>query len=183
MKNKLIATATATGILFMIFGFSWKNPENPEPTLKQVLLDQLKSTHNQAEWFVPVNVAIQGLTAEQAMWQDKPGVHSIGQLTHHIIFWNERQLAMFKGDKQSDYNGKNEETFTSFDKNQWADAVKKMDRVLSDWESAITAADEAKLKSWYVTISRISTHNAYHTGQIIYIRKLQGSWDDKNGVK
>ncbi|MEP6937737.1 MAG: hypothetical protein ABI871_06680, partial [Chthoniobacterales bacterium] len=29
----------------------------------------------------------------------------------------------------------------------------------------------------------ISTHNAYHTGQILYVRKLQGSWNPANGVK
>jgi hypothetical protein len=39
------------------------------------------------------------------------------------------------------------------------------------------------LKSWYITIGRISTHNAYHTGQILYIRKQQGSWDSSKGVK
>jgi hypothetical protein len=26
-------------------------------------------------------------------------------------------------------------------------------------------------------------HNAYHIGQIVYIRKLQGSWDPEKGVK
>lgn len=29
----------------------------------------------------------------------------------------------------------------------------------------------------------MGTHNAYHTGQIIYIRKQQGWWDEKKGVK
>jgi uncharacterized damage-inducible protein DinB len=33
------------------------------------------------------------------------------------------------------------------------------------------------------TIAHISAHNAYHTGQIIIIRKLQGSWDPAKGVK
>jgi len=32
-------------------------------------------------------------------------------------------------------------------------------------------------------ISHISTHNAYHTGQILYFRKIQGSWNPANGVK
>ena len=45
------------------------------------------------------------------------------------------------------------------------------------------AADEAKLKSWAPTIANISTHNAYHTGQIIFVRKLQGLWDPEKGVK
>jgi len=34
----------------------------PEPTLKGILLQQLRSTHNQAEWFVPANTAVERLT-------------------------------------------------------------------------------------------------------------------------
>jgi len=39
------------------------------------------------------------------------------------------------------------------------------------------------LKESAATFTHISTHNAYHIGQIIYVRKEQGSWDPKNGVK
>ena len=40
-------------------------------------------------------------------------------------------------------------------------------------------SDDAKLQSWYSNLAHISTHNAYHTGQIIYIRKLQGFMGSK----
>ena len=43
--------------------------------------------------------------------------------------------------------------------------------------------DEAKLAENAQVFTHISTHNAYHIGQIIYVRKEQGSWDPKNGVK
>jgi hypothetical protein len=32
------------------------------PTLKSILLEQLRTTHNQKEWFVPANTAVEGLT-------------------------------------------------------------------------------------------------------------------------
>ncbi len=57
-----------------------------DPTIKSVLLKQLKSTHNQAEWFVPVSVAVEGVTSQQADWKDGSGNHSIGQLVNHIAF-------------------------------------------------------------------------------------------------
>jgi hypothetical protein len=155
----------------------------PAPTLKSVLLQQLKSTHNQKDWFVPVNIAVEGLSAEQAMWKDSSGNHSVGQLVSHLIFWNSQQLAKFKGEKPGAFSGNNEETFAKLDKASWAAAVKKLDDVLTQLEKAISEADEAKLKSWYATIANISTHNAYHTGQIIFVRKLQGSWDPEKGVK
>jgi uncharacterized damage-inducible protein DinB len=47
----------------------------------------------------------------------------------------------------------------------------------------IEISDEKKLSAWYSAIAHIGTHNAYHTGQIIYIRKLQGSWNPEKGVK
>src|ERR1700680_599985 len=89
-------------------------PAGPPPTLKSVLLAQLRSTHNKAEWFVPLNTAVAGLTPEHA-----------------------------------------------------------------DLEHLVEATDDAKPGAIANTIAHISTHNAYHTGQIIMIRKLQGSWDPK----
>ena len=146
-------------------------------SLKSVLSAQLKTTHNKEDWFVPINKALEGVTVEQAVWKDASGNHSIGQLANHILFWNERQLQKFKGEKETPFNGNNEETFNSFDKAQWAQTVKKLDEVLSELEKIVENADESSLKSWAETISNISTHNAYHTGQIIFARKLQGSWN------
>ncbi len=152
-------------------------------TLKSVLLEQLKTTHNKKNWFVPVNIALEGVTAEQAMWKDNSGNHSVGQLAFHLLFWNQRQLEVFKGNKETNFSGNNEETFTAFDKNTWTQTVAKLDQVLTDIEKIVESADETKLKSMAENVSNISTHNAYHTGQIIFVRKLQKSWDPEKGVK
>jgi hypothetical protein len=172
--------------LFILFCFTTSfvmAQKDTVPTLKSILLEQLKTTHSVKDWFVPVNIALEGLTPEQANWTDGKGNHSIGQLAAHLIFWNERLLKKFQGQTLPDYDGNNDETFTSFDKNSWDATVKKVDDILTQLEKEIEAADEKKLAEWYSTIAHIGTHNAYHTGQIIYIRKLQGSWDDKKGVK
>ena len=50
-------------------------------------------------------------------------------------------------------------------------------------ENFVVNADDAKLNSAASTLAHIGTHNAYHTGQILYVRKLQGSWNPENGVK
>ncbi len=147
--------------------------------LRATLLQQLKSTHDKEEWFVPANAAVAGLTAEQASWKDAGGNHSVGQLTHHIVFWNERTLKDLKGEKQDQFGGNNDETFDSFDKKTWDDLVKRLDAVMAGIEKLVSEAPEAKLKEIAPTIANISTHNAYHTGQIIYVRKLQKSWKSK----
>jgi len=153
------------------------------PTLKSILLEQLRSTHNKAEWFVPANTAVEGLTAEQAMWTDGKGNHSVGQLANHLIFWNRQELAKFKGEQPDKFSGNNDETFNAFDAKRWNDTVKQLDEVLTDWENAIQASDETKLKDWYSVIAHIGTHNAYHIGQIVFVRKEQGSWNPEKSVK
>ena len=123
------------------------------------------------------------LPPEQASWQDGKGNHSIGQLANHLVFWNQEELAKFKGEPPVKFSGDNNETFNNFDSKKWAATVQQLDQVLTDWEKAVEAADDKKLESWYSIIAHIGTHNAYHIGQIIYIRKLQGSWDPEKGVK
>jgi hypothetical protein len=44
-------------------------------------------------------------------------------------------------------------------------------------------ASDDKLKSSASVIEHIGAHNAYDIGQIVYIRRLQGSWDPAKGVK
>ena len=164
-------------------GFGQAQATQPKPTLKSILLEQLRSTHNKAEWFVPANTAVAGLTAEQANWTDGKGNHSVGQLVSHLIFWDRRTLDKFEGKPLAKYNGNNDETFTSFNPKQWNADVKQLDQVMTEWETAVQSADQSKLQKWYSTIAHIGTHNAYHIGEIVYVRKEQGSWNPANGVK
>ena len=155
----------------------------PAPTLKSILLAQLRSTHNKAEWFVPVNTAVEGLTADQANWTDGKGNHSVGQLANHILYWDRRELEKFKGEPLEKYDGNNDETYTSFDSKKWDETVKQLDQVMTEWEQSVESADEVKLKDWYSEIAHVGTHNAYHIGQIVFVRKEQGSWNPDKGVK
>ena len=102
---------------------------------------------------------------------------------NHLIFWNQQYLAKFNGEKPAAFSGDNKETFASVDKMSWEASVKQIDQVLLAWEKAIEGAGDAKLAKWASNIAQISTHNAYHTGQIIYIRKMNGNWDAAKGVK
>jgi hypothetical protein len=117
------------------------------------------------------------------MWNDSSGNHSAGQLAYHLLFWNKRQLAKFNGQPEGAYPQDNNETFNKFNQAEWTRVVNELDSVLTTFETAIQNADEAKLKEWYPTIANISAHNAYHTGQIIFVRKQQNSWDPEKGVK
>ena len=158
--------------------------QTPKPsTLRTILLEQLKTTHNQKDWFVDANTAVAGLTAEQASWKPGGGNHSVGQLANHLVFWNQQTLAKFKGETPAKFDGNNDETFNNFDSKQWAATVRQLDEVMAEIEKFVAAADEKTLEASASTIAHIGTHNAYHVGQIIVIRRLQGSWDPEKGVK
>jgi hypothetical protein len=176
-------TALMLIVLSLSFQAYAQSPQKPA-TLRSVLLEQLRTTHSEKDWFVPINVAVEGMTAEQAKWKDgSSGNHSVGQLTYHLLFWNQRELAKFKGEPEKKFSGNNEETFSNFDSKKWADTTKQLDQVMTDLEKFVETADDAKLAALGSEIAHIGTHNAYHVGQIIFVRKLQGSWDPEKGVK
>jgi DinB superfamily len=155
----------------------------PAPTLKSILLDQLHSTHDKSDWFVCANVAVANLTPEQANWSDGKGNHSVGQLTYHLLFWNSRSLATFQGHPLPNFKGENTETFDKFDAKSWNDTVNKLNQVMTDLEKVVANASDAQLAQWAPTIANIATHNAYHIGEIVMVRKEQGVWDASKGVK
>lgn len=155
----------------------------PPVGLRDILLHELRSTHNESVWFVSVNTALEGMRAEQANWQPPGGGHSVGQLAYHLLFWNRRNLARLKGEAAGPYDGNNNETFDKFEDKDWTDTVHQLDRVMVELEALVQSADDAKLNSIAPTIANICTHNAYHIGQIVYVRKLQGSWNADKGVK
>lgn len=183
-NNFTPGTAFRMGTLFLMVAMAGSvfAQQDTVPDTRSILLEQLRTTHDVQDWFVPASLAIDGLTAEQANWKDETGNHSIAQLTTHLIFWNERLLKQFKGETVEEFGGDNTETF-EVDNESWSALSARLDQVLSEWEEQVSAADEAKLGEWYSNIAHIGTHNAYHTGQILYIRKMKGWWDDNKGVK
>src|SRR5258708_29670833 len=103
-------------------------------------------------------------------------------IAYHLLYWNTAALSQLKGEK-APTTSDNNETFNKFDATNWPGTVKKLDENLTALEQLVESADDTRLAAISPTIAHISTHNAYHTDQIITIRKLQGSWDPEKGVK
>lgn len=163
-------------------------------TRKEILLEQMAACRDQKAWFVPLSDALDGLSPERAAWRDGSENHSIRQLVNHLIFWNERWLMRLKGIEPPKVEGEISATFNSEtgDGQEWEAIVKRLDEVLGELESELRNTSEEKLAreafvdagdSWYAFLSQLTIHNAYHIGQIVYTRKLQGSWDAAQGVR
>jgi hypothetical protein len=154
-----------------------------DSTTEGILLNQLKQTHDKPEWFVPIHGAIENLTPAQALWRPDDSSHSIVQLVSHLIFWNLQGLQIFKGIHTSGFSGNNDETFATLPPDRWNAIVTRMDSVCKAWEQAIALMGKNISAKNLMMISQMSIHNAYHTGQIMYIRKQEHAWDSSKGVK
>jgi hypothetical protein len=178
-----LAILCISGSLIVGSAAAQQTSEKKEVNLRSILLEQFRNAWNKEDWYVPVSVAVEGLTAKQASWKPADSVHSAGELAYHILFWSRRQLDHFNGKNEPSFNGDNKETFTAFTEASWTATVQQLNQVMADWEKAIETCDEDKLKNWASGIDHLNTHIAYHTGQIIIIRKLANNWDPSKGVK
>lgn len=158
---------------------------------KNVLLDQFTTCYDTNGWFVATKNAIAGVTAEQAEWKPEGADNSIREIINHLNYYNNAYLQRFKG---IDYEYKvadNDETFDKGEAATWEAEAARFDAIMNEWRELLKSSDKAKLRqtappknesTWSELISMINTHNAHHGGQIVLLRKLQGSWNPKKGV-
>lgn len=161
-------------------------------SIKSILLEQFNACYDENGWFVALKNALKNLTAEQAIWKAENLDNSIWEIVHHLNFYNEAYLKRFKGIDYVYPIQENDETFSSAETEaDWRAEIERFDAIMSEWRSLLEAADESKFdeavsatnsSAWSSLIAHINAHNAHHGGQIVVIRKLQGSWDAKKGV-
>lgn len=153
------------------------------PPVQELISEQLKNSHSNSEWFVSFNQAVKGLTVDQANWKDSTENHSISQLSSHLLFWNKRILKAFKRENVEEFEGENTETFSLLDSVAWEKTKGDLDQVMIELEEAVANATPEQLEGWTSSLANVASHNAYHTGQILYIRKMKGWWDSTQGVQ
>jgi uncharacterized damage-inducible protein DinB len=162
-------------------------------TTKELLLEQFNSCYYENGWFVALENALAGLTAEQALWKEGELDHSIWELVIHLHYWNNRWLNRFSGGEVAASKETIDETFrgAGADEEAWESAKNELFQVFADWKHILETIDEAKLREevsaeydspWSAPLAHQNIHNAYHIGQIVVIRKIQGSWNSAKGV-
>ncbi len=160
--------------------------------IKGLLLEQFSMCFDQNGWFVSVSNAIEGLNAEWAAWKPNGTENSIWESLGHLTFYNFAYLERFKGVNFEYPTDNNDETFVAGSSDEdWKRDVERFNALMNEWRDLIERANESKFSeqvsetnkaSWATLISNVNAHNAYHAGQILLIRKLQGSWNPSNGV-
>lgn len=157
---------------------------------KEVLIEQHTACYDESNWFVAVKNALDGLTAEQAAWKPEGADNSIWEEVNHLIFWNERWIQRYRGELTYPEDIENTGTFKS-DETDWKATLSKLTEVMDEWRRILGSITDEKLAApvndqflapWHSPLAQQNIHNAYHIGQIVLLRKLQGSWDRSKGV-
>lgn len=161
-------------------------------TAMEILLEQFSVCYDRNGWFVAIRNAVEGLTAEQASWKPNDTENSIWETLAHLTFYNNAYFLRFK-DIDYEYPVEtSDETFAGGGTQQeWENAVAKFDEVMRVFRDLIAEAPDSKFdqsvpqkeeRKWWQILADINAHNAYHAGQILQTRKLQGSWNPDKGV-
>ncbi len=163
-------------------------------TTKEFLLDQFIYNYDTDGWFVALGNTFKGLSAKDAAWKPDGVDNSIWGIVRHLNFYNERFLRKFKGETVEELEIENSETFAGAEnatEEAWQAEIERFDRLMNGWRSAFEAATEEKFReiyyeesqtNWAQVVGLMNAHHAHHGGQIVILRKLQGSWDASKGV-
>jgi len=162
--------------------------------MKEILERQFSLCFDENGWFVAVRNALAGVTVEQAAWKpDDSDDNCIWETLSHITYYNNAYLQRFKGIEFEYDVTDNNETFSTgeYTEEDWQADLAKFDAVMNEFRELIRAADVAKFdepvprntsRKWWEVIADINAHNAYHGGQILLLRKLQGARNPEKGV-
>lgn len=145
-----------------------------------LLLNVLDSTYEKESWYAPLKHAIEGITAEQATWKPAgEATKTIWENVNHLIYYKERLVSNMQGIEWTN-NLDGDQTFSlieqSNDDVEWKKIVKRAEDVYHNLRQLLIKASENEIEQLESKLLDIFLHDAYHTGQIIQIRKMQGSW-------
>ncbi|EJS68871.1 DinB family protein [Bacillus cereus] len=149
---------------------------------KDVLADQLLANANDPSWYIPFSDAVKDLSEREAFWKPNEESNCIAEIVQHLLYWNSTWQKRYK---ESNVNAvpaieDNNKSFMLSNNQTFEELREKLLEKLLQWQNLI---NEEKVESdvvgfpvsakWWEVLANVTTHNAYHIGQIIYIRKLQ----------
>ncbi|KOR82436.1 DinB family protein [Paenibacillus solani] len=150
--------------------------------LRDVLLDQWDKAMVKEDWYPPTSHALKDITAQQALWKPEGmAVNSIWENVQHLLYYKQRLVSRLNNIPFQFEVETNDETFNIRDasEEEWIRARQDLFEIHVVLRKKLEQMHEEELLKASEGILSLITHDAYHTGQIIFLRKLQGSWPDK----
>ena len=154
-----------------------------EINVKETVLKTMHYCFDKSVWHPTLEQALDGVTAEHASWRPAEGRNSIWDLVRHITLWKKGLLSNWEA-------GSAQQLYQDYSPQDWQpiqeDAVWENDRaevlevsrafiaqIEKDSEAFLLSAPEGAKSPRIWNVVNNATHDAYHAGQIMYLRKLQ----------
>ena len=154
---------------------------------KSLLLKYWELAANTEGWYPPYAEALRDVSVTLANWRPEgKRVNTIWETVAHVTYFKERLLARIHGKPDKPISS-NDDTFvvTGSGAAEWQAAVA---RLLTVHEALLVVLRDTRtddldqLKPEEPLIKQfmdLIAHDAYHSGQIILLRKLYGAWPER----
>lgn len=127
---------------------------------------------DQNTWIASWTGAVASLTSAQAAWRPMPERHCIWQIVNHVCIWREVTLGKVHGREGPSREVLSRDNFampTVADATAWRQSLERLRTTHEGLREAIATPG--------VSMERLPyhlAHDAYHLGQIMYLRAMQG---------
>lgn len=138
---------------------------------RDLLVRWMDESSKDGLWAAAWPKALEGLTPQQAAWKPAPERRSIWQIVNHITFWREHEIRNLAGEKPGpeEVERRNFEEPQAVTEAAWDDARERFAQSHKRIRDLI--ADE---RTPLERVQYLIPHDAYHIGQIMTLRALQG---------
>ncbi|MDW4528047.1 DinB family protein [Rossellomorea marisflavi] len=149
---------------------------------KDLLIRMLDHTYDLESWYAPFKDAVSGVTVSMAVWKPEgSAMNSIWENVNHLTYYKERHAAKLLGEpweKPLDGHDTFQLTEPREDEAAWKALVDRAERAQGRLKAILQGMSEEEMKENEVAeyLYHILIHDAYHTGQIMQSRKMQGGW-------
>ena len=123
-------------------------------------------------WWPAFKTSFENLSPEQAAWKPDSRRHSIWQNLNHICYWREvvvKRLTDTTPPPDGEVEKRNFEEPRQISERAWRESLDRLQRSQNIVREALLCGklDEERFKF-------MVPHDAYHVGQVMYLRALQG---------
>ncbi|WP_409177420.1 DinB family protein [Brevibacillus fortis] len=154
---------------------------------KDLLLHGWECTYDKEDWYPPLKEALSGVSAAEASWRPVgEAANTIWENVSHLLYYKERLLHRLLGTEFPGSAETNDDTFIPSggpdDEDAWQATIMQMESVHRNIREKLSLLTDEELNQTatytpiYQTVMSLVLHDAFHTGQIVQIRKLHGSW-------
>lgn len=143
---------------------------------------QMEFVYHGNHWHASLNDLLNAISPRIAEWRPAQGGHTIFEIVHHLAYSAEEVAFRLRG-RPSRWEEAESwvATPSPLSDAEWSAAVKRYADARAGFErAAVSLGDEALLKSSpertapYDTVLQFIHHEAFHGGQIAYLRRLYG---------